>query len=667
MKAFLTPLFSVLLFSIHAQPDTVRTLSDVEIRAFAHDRPLHQIPAAIAKIQMADLQRFSNTSLLPALNAQPGVRMEERSPGSYRLSIRGSTLRSPFGVRNVKVYFNGMPLTNHGGETYLNMLDFGSVSDVEVIKGPGSSLYGAGTGGVVLLSTQSKNKDFLTGEITGGSYGLLRYRFSASQKSRRFQYSISYAGQQADGYRDHSKMERNVFSFNLNSIVTKRTTASLTILSSDLYYQTPGGLNQFQYDTLPTQARANADAKKAAIYNQSVFSGINIETEWNKRWLTSTVASLLTTHFKNPTFLNYEKRDEETFSVRHQNEFTHSKGKLVFGVEFQQGRSKINVGQNNNGSFVDTGGNFKIPTTTWIGFLQHDFQLPSDILLTTGLSLNQLTINYEDSQESLDRTLGPILSPRVALLKKLNAQLSAYLSFNRGYSPPGRNELFPSTAVYDPKLKPEFGNSYETGLKANWKFLEGSLTLYSFDLRNTIVKLDSAGADYFTNAGRSLQNGIEFLLRANAGKPFSGWVSHSFNHYRFKEYKRDEQDFSGNPVTGVPTHIFVAGFDIRKKNWYANFTAQHVSKISLNDANTVKADAYTLLGLRAGIKVLTGKAPIELFCGADNLLDTKYSLGNDINVAAPFKNASLSFYRFYNTAPARNFYFGLVVALAHRR
>lgn len=660
MKVFLSGLFSVLLFSLQAQTDTVQVLDDVEIKAFAHDRPLNEIPAAIAKISSADLQRFSNTSLLPSLNTQPGVRMEERSPGSFRLSVRGSTLRSPFGVRNVKVYYNGMPLTNHGGETYLNILDFGSVSDIEVIKGPGSSLYGAGTGGVVLLSSESQQKDVLRGEVLGGSFGLLRYRLAASQKFKRFRYTLSYASQQAYGYRDHAKMERNVFSFNLNSIVTKKTTASLTILSSNLFYQTPGGLNQLQYDTLPTQARLNADVREAAIYNQSVFSGVSVETEWNSQWLTSTVASFLTTDLKNPTFLNYEKRDEQTFSVRHQNAFSHNKGKLVFGVEFQQGRSKINIGQNSNGAFVNQDSLYKIPTTNWIVFAQHDYRLPGDVLLTTGLSFNQLVINYDGSAETLKRKLDPIFSPRVALLKKVNNQLSAYLSFNRGYSPPGRNEFFPSTAVYDPNLKPEFGNSYEAGLKGNWDFLQGSVTLYSFDLRNTIVKLDSAGADYFTNAGRSLQNGIEVLLKSNSGKAINGWTSYSFNHYRFKEYKRDDENFSGNPVTGVPAHVFAAGLDVRQKIWYTNLTMQYVSKTSLNDANSVKADAYTLLGLRTGIKVLKDKTPIEIFCGADNLLNSKYSLGNDINAASPAN-------RYFNAAPTINFYMGLVASIVGRK
>ena len=78
-------------------------LQEVVVKAYGHDRPAVVVPAAVAVFGKEDFSRFSNTSLVPLLNNQPGIRMEERSPGSYRLSIRGSSLRSPFGVRNVKI------------------------------------------------------------------------------------------------------------------------------------------------------------------------------------------------------------------------------------------------------------------------------------------------------------------------------------------------------------------------------------------------------------------------------------------------------------------------------------------------------------------------------------------------------------------------------------
>ena len=67
----------------------------------------------------------------------------ERSPGSYRLSVRGSLLRSPWGVRNVKVYMDEFPLTDAGGNTYLNLIDTRSINRIEVLKGPHGGLFGA--------------------------------------------------------------------------------------------------------------------------------------------------------------------------------------------------------------------------------------------------------------------------------------------------------------------------------------------------------------------------------------------------------------------------------------------------------------------------------------------------------------------------------------------
>src|SRR6478609_214025 len=140
-------------FSQEIKSDSTRTLDEVIVQAYSSGRPQLEVPAAIGIVNSTDLNRFSPVSILPAVNLIPGVRMEERSPGSYRFAIRGSSLRSPFGVRNVKFYWNGLPMTDGGGNTYLNIIDFNSIGGMEIIKGPGASLYGAGTGGVVLLKS----------------------------------------------------------------------------------------------------------------------------------------------------------------------------------------------------------------------------------------------------------------------------------------------------------------------------------------------------------------------------------------------------------------------------------------------------------------------------------------------------------------------------------
>jgi iron complex outermembrane receptor protein len=654
VKVFLLFLLATQTLSVYAQTDTVRVLDDVEIRAYSHDRPLNDIPAAIAKISSADLQRFGNTNLLPALNAQPGVRMEERSPGSYRLSIRGSTLRSPFGVRNVKVYYNGLTLTDYGGNTYLNLLDFGSVDDLEVIKGPGSSLYGAGTGGVLLVSKKSPTQNQLSAEILGGSYGLTRYRLGADVKAKNGYFSANFAQQESDGYREQSAMSRKIIAVRSGWTLSRKTSITLNFFNSDLFYQTPGGLNKTQFETDPTRARPaggpnpGAVEQKAAIYNNTSFGGITLGQDWRKNFSSTLAVFGNITDFKNPAILNYEKRDERGWGFRNENQWKHVNGKLIAGVEFQQGRSLIDVGDNNQGTYVDAGNSVRLPSSIFVLFAQYDHDLRNDFFLTIGASVNSLNLEFDDYTTVSNRTLDPILSPRIALLKKLNEAFSVYTSFSRGYSPPTTAELFPSTAIYDPNLKPEFGNNYEVGAKASLGWFEGSLAVYSFQLNQTIIRLDSAGQDYFTNAGRTSQNGLELFGRIKPRKGlFSGWISYTYSHYEFKENVRDGVDYSGNRLPGVAPLVVSAGLDFKWNGFYSNLTVNYVDRLPLNDINTVYADEYLIAGLRCGYR-LAKKA--EFFAGADNLFDKTYSLGHDINAFGG---------RYYNAAAGRNFYVGV--------
>jgi iron complex outermembrane recepter protein len=130
-----------------------RQLSEVTVTGYETNRPLAETAGAIGLLNSREINRFNTTSLVPALNTLPGVRMDERATASYRLSIRGSSLRAPFGVRNVKLYLNDIPLVEANGTIPLNLFDAGTIGRVEVIKGPAGSTYGAGTGGTVLLQT----------------------------------------------------------------------------------------------------------------------------------------------------------------------------------------------------------------------------------------------------------------------------------------------------------------------------------------------------------------------------------------------------------------------------------------------------------------------------------------------------------------------------------
>jgi iron complex outermembrane receptor protein len=204
--------------------------------------PLRRTAAGVGVIDAAVIQRFNESSLASAVNTLPGVRLEERATASYRISVRGSTLRSPFGVRNVKLYYFDIPFTEANGTTPLNLLDPAQLGRIEVLKGPAGSVYGAGTGGVVRL----ENRRPLPGQSRAqvgysvGSYGLRRFTATAEASGKGTDYwRAQYAHQQLSGYRQQSALRREVFALDGQLSPSAKQTLALHALYTDINYQLP--------------------------------------------------------------------------------------------------------------------------------------------------------------------------------------------------------------------------------------------------------------------------------------------------------------------------------------------------------------------------------------------------------------------------------------------
>lgn len=678
MKNFITIVICLQGFYLYAQEsDSVKILQEVTIRAYEANRPLLQVPASVGLVMSSDLQRFSNTSLVSSVNNIPGIRMEERSPGSYRFSIRGSSLRSPFGVRNVKVYWNELPLTDPGGNTYLNQLDANAINQIEIIKGPGSSLYGAGTGGVILLKTpQPENENILSASWMGGSFGLSNYQFSYSQGKENTSHYVGYQHQQSDGYREQTRMVRDQLNSTFKFSFSDKEQLETAIFYTDLYYQTPGGLNEAEYNADPQQARPRAGTQPGAVEQQagvslrSFYTGIYHQYHFTKNFHNRTGVYGNFVQFNNSAIRNYERRLEQNFGARSVTDFSTSisswKATLQGGGEFQHGYSPVKNYQNLGGYPGLLQSDEEIRTLQYSLFGQGELS-KDNWILTGGLSANWVSYNLLQLNRSPaaeeEVNYDPVVTPRIAVLRKINDAFSVFGNMSWGFSPPTLAEVRPSNGVFNTSLKPEKGTQLELGGKgyfANRK-LYAELTIYHFALDETIVvRRDEDGADYFVNAGATDQNGIELLInwqpQINSSflTAIKVWTGITLNKYEFKDYVKDNVSYSGNQLTGTPKEVITGGADLFfAKGFYLNLTANYTSEIPLNDANSVFATSYTLLGARAGFKnQLNSNLPFELFAGADNLLDEKYSLGNDLNAAGG---------RYYNAAPTRNFYFGLKV------
>jgi iron complex outermembrane receptor protein len=658
-----------------AQTDSTKILDQVVVRAFASEKPLQQVAASVTIVDAKELNRFNNTSLLPALNTIAGVRMEERSPGSFRLAIRGSSLRSPFGVRNVKFYWNGLPLTDGGGNTYLNLLDFNSVNQIEVIKGPSGSLYGAGMGGVLLLNSPVPTKNEIQLSAVVGGYGLQRYQLQSTVAERNVKATIQYARQQADGYRQQTAMRRDALNLELQFQLANKTILRSTSFFTDLFYQTPGGLTKAQYDVDPRQARLavagvnplpSAIEQRAAVYNQTFYSGLMLDHQWNENWSTRAGFFGSTTDFKNPAINNYENRTENNWGGRMENQTYFGdviKTTITFGGEFQFFNSPIKNFQNLQGVPGNLQFSDELKSSLATVFAQSEFTLTSNYYFTLGVSGN--FVNYGFNRTSVQpaieqkRNIDPVLIPRVALLKKWSKHFSTYGSISKGFSPPTLAEVRPSTNTYNDSLRAETGINYELGGRG--KFLKNfsfDVALFSLQQNETIVvQRQINGSDFFVNAGGTSQLGAEMMvsyfkeLKGSLLSSLKIWTSYTRNNFQFNTYIKNQQNFSYKNLTGTAPIVSVSGFDIKtKRGFYLNATFNYVDAIPLNDANTDFAASYFLIGSRLGWASIIKKIPIDFWMGIDNATDQTYSLGNDLNATGG---------RYYNAAAGRNYYVGV--------
>jgi len=668
------------VFSQEQKLDTAKVLNEVKVKAYLSEQTLISTPSSAVVINQNQLSKNNITqSLLPVLNGIAGVKMEERSPGSYRISIRGSLLRSPFGVRNLKVYYDDMPLTDAGGNTYINLIDQNAIKNMEILKGPDGSLFGANSGGVILLNSNSQSEQISASGGYGG-YNFWRQNAEIRQVKKNYEYNIYQGYQASDGYREQSAFNRFFFNTSQNLKYSSKGSIKFSGFVSNLHYETPGGLNLTQFNNNPQQARQatatlpSSTTQQAGIFNKSLFGGLRHQYQFNKQWQHVVSVSGLTTLFRNPFITNYELRNENSLAFRtylvYQKQLNEDfKYQWNFGGEFQNTKSNIVNYKNNKGEKGNVLSADRIENQSYFVFSRLTFSYKQKLNAEVSSSINFANYSFKPLPESINPVLGaqkldPQWMPKLALSYLINQNFVARGIISRGFSAPTTSEIRASDAVINQNLNPETGWNYEIGLRWRTPFERVFIDLNAFNYRlnNAIVRRVNANdQDNFINAGGTNQRGIEAQLNADIIKSnnyikllnLSSGIT--LSDFKFKDYKVANTDYSGNRLTGVPQFSATNSANIiLKNNIEAFFQYQYVGKSSLNDAETVFAGAYHLVIGKLSYPIKIKSRLLNISAGVDNLLNQTYSLGNDINAFGG---------RYFNAAAKRNYFVGLQIKI----
>lgn len=635
--------------------DSVKTqkLNEILISPLHINCDLQNSPASIGILSKKELLQNNTTDISNVINTIPGVFMQSSNITTTRISIRGIGARTPYGTNKIRAFYGNIPLTSGNSETVIDDIDLQNINQIEVIKGPLSSIYGAGLGGAILISPETFNKSNYQAEINSvfGSFGLLKNRVGFNLNEKSASLNLSYHNLKTDGWRENSAYNRE--GITLGGELFRKKKSKLTYFANYTYLKAyiPSSINKTTFENNPQAGAPTWVASKGFKEYKSTLAGLAYDFKLND-------------HLQNSTsvFINYKDSNEpRPFDILRQYTFASGvrtqfsgdfnigkiKNQFIAGLEYfrdnYSGNTFENLYQQNNGN-----GSLQGDQLTATDQKRHFYNIFSQIrtLLSDQFEI-QAGLNYNKTKFELQNdfptsannpkekySYDGIFSPQLSFLFKPNEIQTFYFSASRGFSLPATEETLTSTGNINPGIKPETGYNFELGGKLHFfnKKLYTEIAVYRMEIKDLLVA-KRIGDDQYegVNAGKTFHEGIEITLNHNwsINKVFNlnSYIGASIGNYEFKEFVDNGNDYSGNKLTGVPANTASAGFNFNTNSgFYFSADFQFTDKIPMNDSNADFSDSYSLLNLKAGyqFEVLSGLTA-HLDAGINNVTNEKYA------------------------------------------
>ncbi|MBT5876328.1 MAG: TonB-dependent receptor [Candidatus Latescibacteria bacterium] len=721
--AAIVGLASICLFPVsgrtQSEQDSTNTqvpeyqIDPVVISATRYARPIFRVPYAVDVKGLDDIQLGEvGLSLEETLRSLPGVVVQNRynlSQGD-RITLRGIGSRAPFGVRGIKLIQDGIPLTMADGQSQLNNVDLSSVGQIEVLRGPSSSLYGNAAGGVITLQTQpsSDHKVQVQPRFLTGSNGLYRWQGKLSGKSGDSQYLVNLNTLWQDGYRDHS----NARSTDVNAVAKHNINDRLSLTAVLNVYDAPYLLNPSSLDkatatTAPTSARGFVKNQGAAKKIRQGQGGVTLQYRDDADTRADiTVYGVGRTLF-NPIPGRIIDLSRRAGGIR-----------TLYSRRFVAGETQIRVTTGadlellsdtrkewSNGGVSTVTSDASIFDNLSFGaqgldqdeqvfgvgpFAEVELSPSPNWIVTVGGRYDRYRFKVDDNllSDGVDDSGSRVMdqfSPMAGITYRPHAFVNLYSNFSTAFQTPTTTELSNQASReggFNPNLDPERLRGFEAGMKGGWpdQRLSWDAAIFLFNIDNMVIPFQindpTTEEVFFRNAGKSKNKGFEAKVGWSPVEELRLSMAYTIMKFEFDDFTvvRDVNSIptsiqlAGNDIPGVPPQHVFAGISYRHRSGvFAETNLQWIDEYFGNDFNgpppgstkplsAFVNDSYALVDSRFGIQRGFGGVGFEFFIGVNNLFDTQYSGSIVPNAFGD---------RFFEPAAGRTWYLGAGVPIPH--
>jgi vitamin B12 transporter len=646
-------------------------------------QPLEEVSKTVNVIDGQEMRDRADITLVDSLRTIPGFRVQQLGGFGRTATIKSRGLRN----QDTAILIDGMRFRDAASITgdasaFLSDLTLTSVSKVEVLRGPGSSLYGTNAiGGTVDFQTPVPQNGW-HGQVGGafGGLGLGRFRGNLSKGTSDGKFGFNAAvsrtvytkgtdgDDKANNTNFQSRFEINPFS---------KTNISARFFLSDAFVALNSSPDTFGALPASSSTIINANPNVNFVFDANdpdnsqrskFFNGQIVLTQVINNHLTFQGSySGLTTKRTNDNGImgpGFQSASTSIFEGTihtangHIDWTPNSYNRFTAGYEFEQENFR-NEGSTPSGTedfFTDASQSSHVIYVQDLvrlldgklqfagGFRAQFFRLDAPSFSLTNAPYSNLTLANPTSAYTFDGSASYFFS-------RSRTKLRTHIG--NGYRVPSLYERFGSffnsfafpnprfEALGDPNLKPEKTAAFDVGIDQNLFDKKAILSATYFYTRlidtigfgNSVPPIGNTDRDFggYENQKRGLARGFEF-----SGDVKATSSTNIFASYTYTNSDQREAQVSGSGILrtlGIPTSQFTLTATQRIKRFWVNTdflaTSNYLAPIFSNStfgSYLYRFDGNRRLDLTAGYTFPLNKDKFNLrvFGTVENLLDYEY-------------------------------------------
>jgi outer membrane receptor protein involved in Fe transport len=695
---------------------SVNNLQQVIVTANREAALRTEAPISISKLSPVIINDTKPVLIAELINKVPGVVMLNYNNEQHAMAIR-----QPMGTSAYYLYLeDGVPVRpmgvfNHNALIEMNVF---SISNIEVVKGPASSLYGPeAVGGAINFITHRPTAvptAKLGVQADQWGYKRIQYAAGGTIGKKLGVYISGFEGSQRDAWQTYSDYDKSSINATLDYLVNDKTKLFLSFTGNEYHSDMTGSVDSVAFYN--RQYTSSTDFTYRKVHSQR--TRFTISHQWNNQQETILTLAYRDNYIEqNPNYaIRWSSGNTTASGERNRNNFYSKVALLQHRVKFNFLDAKLLTGGSvdysptnywsykidlaaqlrPDGKSVETYSivqeqpdaflsNYHANLKNYAAYSQFEVNPIERLKFTIGLRYDNMSFDYNNF---LDASTGSKsyeqLTPKIGVTFDLLRDKGLYANYSEGFSPPGLTSIFRTKPASNSTNGSEFYYNLEPARFTNvevggWgAFIENKvyfdIAFYQMIGHRELLSIrqQDNSTDY-QSAGKTLHRGVEYGITY---KPDNEWLVrfggtnaiHRFEEFELSSRSTDEvKNINGKEMPQAPR--WIANSEITYKPDYfkgfrISFEWQRIGSWYQDQVNKVKYDDKGFLGFK-GVSYLNMRAGyqwrrFEVFSNVMNLT-------NELYANSAIRGNGISDRTSYTPAAPRTFVFGVQYTFAGKK